>query len=77
MKEKFLPFVYGFVLTLGLILLSGWYYSRPTRVAPPDIPIVDENGLDQLKASISTLNNYGNLPQNADSNSVGKTNPFE
>ena len=77
MKEKFLPFILGFISTLIIILLAGWYFGRPGQVERPSFDIVDENSLDQLKQAISQLNNYGDLPKNVDSGSMGKANPFE
>jgi purine-cytosine permease-like protein len=76
MKEKFLPFIGGFILTLGLILLSSFYFTRSAKVNIPANDFLDEGNLEQLKGVISTLNNYGDLPKNVDSGSIGKNNPF-
>lgn len=77
MKEKFIPFVSGFLGTLIIIALASWYFAKPGKVDQPKINVVDEESLYQLRQVISTLNNYGDLPKDVDTNSMGKANPFE
>ena len=77
MKEKFIPFISGFALTLIIILLASFYFSQAPKVTTTtDIQSLNENNLDELRQAISSLNNYGDLPKNVDSNSEGKANPF-
>ena len=78
MKEKFIPLISGFALTLIIILLASFYFSSAPKISPSaNADFLNENNLDQLRQVISTLNNYGDLPKNVDSNAVGKTNPFD
>jgi len=78
MKEKFLPIISGFILTLLLIIAAVFLFSRPNKIEiNPSEFLSGDTGVDELKNVVKELNNFGDLPKSTDSGSQGRSNPFD
>ncbi|MFH1855326.1 MAG: hypothetical protein ABH810_02900 [bacterium] len=78
MKEKFLPIVSGFILTLLVIILAIFFFSKPNKIETnPSEFLSGDTEVQELKNVVKELNNFGDLPRTTDSGSQGRSNPFD
>lgn len=78
MKERILSMLGGFVLSLGIIILAVYFFSRSTAVVPTQsVQQPDPLKLQEVGDTTQGLTNYGNLPKQVQNSDVGRVNPFD
>jgi len=77
MKQKILSLIGGFILSLLIILLAIYLYSRPAKNKIEEPPSADVTKLESVSDLTQGLSNNGNLPQQIQGSDVGRPNPFD